>query len=111
MTFLSLLTETVTILRATAPTVDSTNDPIRVWTPIGTTNAYVEETKSTEEVAGRDQVVANWLFILPAQTDVLPYDRLEWNVQLFEVDGLPARPIVPGVGEHHVEARAKWVEG
>lgn len=111
MSLASMMTESVTVLVHTTGAEDSTGDDLPTFPDGATVAAYVEQTATTERIVGRDQVVSEWLFILPADTAVTEYDRLRWSGRVFAIVGEPQRPIKPGQGVHHIEARARWVEG
>jgi hypothetical protein len=108
MTLASLMSESVQILRRSG---GDEYDEVPTFTLLVTVDAFVGRKDTTEEVAGRDQVVADYQFMLPAGTDVQPYDRLVHDGRTFEVVGLPAPAIKPGVGEQFRTVKALWVEG
>lgn len=108
MTLASLMTETVEIYRRT----DGDDfDEVPTYPLVDTVQAFVGREDTTETVAGRDQVVADYGFMMPPGTDVRPYDRLVHLGRTFEVVGLPAPAIKPGAGEQFRSVKAKWVEG
>lgn len=108
MTLVSLMSESVQILRRSG---GDDFDTTPTFTPVATVDCFVGRKDTTETVAGRDQVVADYQFMVPAGTDVRPYDRLVHSGRTFEVVGLPFLAIKPGAGEQFRTVRAKWVEG
>ncbi len=111
MSLAAMLSETVVISRYSVTGYDSTGDEVKAWSTVATTSAFVARSATSETVAGRDQVVAGWSFILPAGTDIEPYDRITHDSKTFDVVGVPASAVRPGAGEHHVVAQTRWVEG
>lgn len=106
----ALMTQTVEVFRTEVVDEDGTGDPIEDLVSQGTLKAYVEQTRSQELLAGRDTVLADWLFVFPAESDVQSSDVLDWNGGRFEVTGRPAAPQSPR-GVHHLEVLARSVEG
>lgn len=111
MTLASLMTESVQILRRTVTGEDSSGNEIATYAPLATVNAYVSRRDTSEDIVDRDQVVVDYSFMLPAGTDVRPYDRLIHLARTFEVVGLAVPAIKPGAGEQFRSVSAKWVEG
>lgn len=72
--------------------------------------ADVQPDTTTEQAADRQTTVTRWRIWLPAGTDVLVTDRLEWAGLTLEVDGEPDRWRRRSVA-HHVELLARRVEG
>jgi hypothetical protein len=108
MTLATLMTESVQILRRSG---GDDYDEVPTFTFVATVDSFVGRKDTTETVAGRDQVVADYQFMFPAGTDVRPYDRLLYGGRTFEVVGLPAPAIKPGVGEQFRTVKALFVEG
>lgn len=111
MSLTALMTETVQILRRSVTGEDSSGVETSAFTPLATVAAFVGRQDTTENVGGRDLVVADYSFMLPAGTSVEPYDRLVHDGRTFEVVGLPRAAVTPGQGEQFRVAKAKFMEG
>ena len=115
MSLATLLTDPVTLqTRATA--TDSRGDTYSTWTAGATvsgrlTPASTVGAGSSERLAGQDQIVVDWLLLLPAGTPLGPYDRVvDAAGRRWDVVGAPVHASSPR-GPHHVEAHVRWVEG
>lgn len=82
------------------------------WQSVPTT-AYLEQTTTAEVVVGGEVYKADWLLVVPSDTALGAFDRVEVADlgATFEVVGLPSRPHrAPTTGiEHHVEARLRVI--
>jgi hypothetical protein len=75
-----------------------------------TTVGYLEQRDSVETLEDRDTVVSGWVAWLPAGTSVDAFDRLNFNGQVFEVDGMPWQVWNPRKGAlSHIECKLKVV--
>lgn len=110
MTFTSLLIHTVTIQRRTRTGEDEQGVDVFTWGTVATTPAWVEQSEATEVREGRDAVVTDWLIFLPADIDINAHDRVVYGDLILEAIGTPAERFTRR-GLHHIEARARLVEG
>jgi hypothetical protein len=74
--------------------LDDTSDPYgnadRDWstaTSHQVDNCSVQPQEGREETVGRETVVSRWRIYAPDGTDLLATDRVEWDGDLYEVDG------------------------
>ncbi len=111
MSLLSLMSEDVQILHREVSGEDSSGVETVDFTAGATVRTFVAHVATTENVGGRDLVVADWRFMLPAGTAVEAYDRLVHDGRTFEVVGLPIPVIRPGSGEEYRVANARFMEG
>lgn len=119
MTLTALMTETVGIYRYTKVAEDSTGDEVKAWVLIHTVSAFVGRAgiassrwlETAEEVVGRDQVLVDYSFMLPPDTDVNAYDRLVHDGRTFEVVGVPSKAYKPGFGAQFLVVKGKHIEG
>jgi len=119
MSLAGLMTESVIIYRFTKVDEDSTGDDVKIWSPIATVDAFVGRAgiassrwlETSEEIVGRDQVLADYSFMLPAGTDITAYDRMVHDGRTFEVVGVPSNAIKPGSGSQFMVVKGKWIEG
>ena len=119
MTLASLMSETVGIYRFTKVAEDSTGDDVKVWQLIATVDAFVGRAgiassrwlETSEEIVGRDQVLVDYSFMLPPDTDITAYDRLVHDGLTFEVVGVPSKAIKPGYGAQFILVKAKHITG
>lgn len=73
--------------------------------------AYLELVQSVESLNDRDTVVTDWKLYAPAGIDLDAFDRVNFNGQVFEVDGAPWSVYNPRTGVvSHVEAKLKVVQ-
>lgn len=82
--------ETVTVIRAGAPTQDDYGNDVpgpNVETPVG--GCAVWPRTSSEDVQGRLQVLEGLNVVAPYGTDVRPHDRVRVRGVLYDVDGDP----------------------
>lgn len=83
----------LTLERATAGAVDDYNQPTNTWAAIATVPGLVQP-KSVDELNQANQggpVVGDHSIFLPANTDIEEADRLVWNGERYEIDGLERR--------------------
>lgn len=66
----------------------------------------IQPRTSTEPGDGGAVVVGGWVGLLPAGTDLLHTDRIDWRGRLLEVDGDLA-PVVFKGAVHHLEVPLK----
>jgi len=119
MSLAGLMTESVEIYRYTSTTQDSTGDEVKVWELIATVDAFVGRAgiassrwlETSEEIVGRDQVLADYSFMLPPGTDIHAYDRMVHLGRTFEVVGVPSDAIKPGSGSQFMVVKGKHIEG
>jgi len=119
MSLAALMTESVDIYRYTSTTEDSLGDEVKVWSQIDTVDAFVGRAgiassrwlETSEEIVGRDQVLADYSFMLPPGTDIEAYDRVVHDGRTFEVVGIPSQAIKPGAGSQFVLVKGKHIEG
>lgn len=109
MSLMRLLTQTVTIRRATGTTTDTEGNTARTFTDTDWPGR-VEQTDSTEVSAERTNVTSDWRVFLPPTVVIGPHDRVVADGRTFEVVGAPAFPRTPR-GVSHCEARLRYVEG
>lgn len=110
MSLAGLLCHEVTIVRPTT-TVDRYGDAVKGTTGRSwRTLARVVQINRTEDHDGREARVTSWLLYLPAGTDVVALDRVQWDGLTFEVDGVPNRA-PDRRQEHHVECNLTITEG
>lgn len=106
------LRDRVTIVRAPLVT-NAHGNQVRDW-PNGTRQfdvpADVQPATTSEQTADRQTTLTRWRVFLPAGTDVLVTDRLEWRGATLEVDGEPEHWRRRGTA-HHIELLARRVEG
>lgn len=116
MTIEGLMTRTVRIHRRVEGSYDDPDGPSETFVAGPEVRAYVQQEislsrEARESLDGRDTATSYWLIIMPVGTVVEAYDRIETEYGMIEVFGRPAAPIAPRLGEHHVEARGRMVEG
>lgn len=71
--------------------------------------AWIDQASADEATPdGRTEVIGGWKVI--TNDDLAANDRLEWNSVTYDLDG-PAWPVYTPVGQHHIEARLRRVEG
>lgn len=106
-----LLTQPATITPRSESGRDTYGNPITVdGTPVSTVGFWQQDGENDSRV-DEDQATADgWLFLLPSVT-VDRTDRVTIAGVTVEVVGRPRRPTRPLLGEHHVEVRARLVEG
>jgi hypothetical protein len=112
VSFAGLLVRTATVHRIAEQGADRYNSPTRVEIGATTYPAWVEQSRSSEELIDRNSVRTDALLILPAYAEIGPLDWVEIDGVAYEVDGTPAR-VWRGIAgrEHHVEAALKAIKG
>lgn len=111
MSFRRLLSQTVTIVRASTVN-DPYGTPVKDWTTV-TRTAYparLEQTLAQEITTDRDTVTSDWRLFLEASAVIGPYDRVEADGKTLEVVGSPSVEHTPR-GPHHIEARLVLANG
>jgi hypothetical protein len=111
MSFHSLLTQDVEVVTP-GVTTSRVGDVVLDWdNPTRVvTKAWVETTSTREDEEMRDQEVTRVRFFLQSGVRVSNECVIEWEGRTFQVDGPPAPRFRPN-GLHHLEVRAKEVEG
>jgi len=107
----SLLTQTVTIVRAGTAT-SRYGDTAKDWTTSTstTTRGWISQRGSDEDPANREAEIGTWvLFVGPDET-ITGRDRVIWNGTTFEVVGPPTLAYTPR-GLHHHEVTLRVVDG
>ncbi|MFI0406586.1 head-tail adaptor protein [Actinomadura sp. 3N508] len=112
---LPIVTDLVTIVRA-AKAVGYGNNTTLDWGPAAartTVEACVQPAGAGESTnGGADRVSTRIQVFLHPGTDVTATDRIEWDDQLWRIDGTPAVwPDPTGGSEHHIEVTATRVTG
>lgn len=110
---LPLLTDTVTIVRASLATGYG-NSRTYGWDAATRTTVLgcVQPSASSERTGARDRVDTSYRVFLPGTVDVEATDRIEWGGGVFEVDGEPQRWPAPfGSSPHHIELTMSRVVG
>lgn len=113
---ISLLNDTVTILRATAVKDRYNNDvPGAVTETVVTGCAVVppgarlSTTGGSELTFQQDTVEATMVLLAPLDTDIVATDRVRYDGVVWEVDGKPEKFTLTSL--RHVAARLKVVTG
>lgn len=77
-----------------------------------TMNAWLTQASGTEPMSdGRDPLVGAWS-MLTNDTDITGRDRIEWGVQVFEVDGTPKLAYAfDTTVPHHAKSTLRIVAG
>jgi hypothetical protein len=120
VTLRTLFCHDVTVVRAAAD-VDRYDNAVKDWADATRTvtrgrvaQRTRDENRSTGLTVGEERVITEWVVYLPAGTDILPTDRLEWSDGsedfVFEIKGRPHRAFSRRT-EHHVELTCDLVEG
>lgn len=111
MSLSSLMVHDVTVVHA-ATITDRYGNLTKDWTnPTRTTvRGWVARRSETEVVDGREAEVSDWVVFLPTGTVITGGDRVEWNGNVFEVNGPPNEAWTPR-GPHHIEAQLSAVTG
>lgn len=111
MSFSRLLVHDIDVVNPTV-TTSRVGDEVLDWgNP--TTQRYrgwVDMTSAFEDEQMRDQTVTRALFFLPPDTVIRNDSRLLWDGRTFQATGEPILRYRPS-GLHHMEVRAKEVEG
>lgn len=99
------LRDTCTILRAGTledPYGGTGSEPD--WSTATETDSAcsIQPGQSREMTADREQVVADWIAYLPAETDITSADRISWRSLTFTVSG-DVGLWVRGATAHHLE--------
>ena len=106
MSFASLLIDSVTIGQRTAGAADDYGNPTVTFPPDAAVPARVQQVgvagRTREILGGRDTTVTWYHVFLPAGTSVDAFDRINWEGNVYEVDGVP-EAIDDGSGAHHIE--------
>lgn len=106
-----LLTQPATITPRTESGRDTYGNPITVDGTEVDTFGFWQQDGESDSRTDEDQATSDgWLFLLPSAT-IARTDRVEIAGVTLEVVGRPRRPTRPSLGEHHVEVRARLVEG
>lgn len=113
---ISLLSDTVTILRA-APSTDRYGNSVPgavTETPVSgcavvPPGARLSTTGGAEEVYQRDTVAGEMILLAPLETDLRPTDQVRHADTVYEVDGLPERFSMTSL--RHLATRLKVVTG
>lgn len=112
MSVLNLMVQPLTISKIGGGTLDEYGNTVP--SPLGSPVAvkgYLEQTQSIESLNDRDTVVTAWKVFLPAGTDIDAFDRINFNGQVFEVDGEPWSVYNPRTGAaSHLEANLQVVK-
>lgn len=111
MTFSGLMVAPGTILRA--PLVEDRNNNLMPdWDNASETAVcgWSNQTAESEVLTDRDAQVSEWIYFVPAGTDITALDRVRLAEGTFEVMGPPNRASTPR-REHHVEVKLRLVEG
>jgi hypothetical protein len=111
---LPLDTDDVTVLPSTTTEDPTTgNDSLTYPDPAtaATVRGSFQPQSSTEDVSGKDQVIATYRVFLPGGVALKSTDRLLSGGVLVEVDGAPQVWPSPFGGVDHIEANAKVVTG
>lgn len=112
MSLESLMTDLVVIVHP-AETVDRRGDSIKDWDNAIRTevDAWCPELTADEDNERREAGVTYRLLYLPAGTDIERVDRVEFDADTYEVEGIPNHAHRPGRGVHHIQVRIKGVKG
>lgn len=112
MSFAGLLVRTAIVHRMAEQGADRYNSPERVQIGAAEYPAWVEQSRTSEEIVDRNAVRVDALLVLPAYAEIGPLDQVEVDGVLYEVDGNPAR-VWRGIGGgvHHIEAALREVRG
>lgn len=79
--------------RSTPGAVDDYNHPTLTWATIATVDGLVQP-KNVDELNQANQggpVTSDHSIFLPANTDIAEADRLVWNGETYEIDGIERR--------------------
>lgn len=112
MSLAALMTQPVTILRATS-TVDRYGSTVLDWSnptrqPV---NAWIAQRDADELQGHRDGELSRWIGYFPSDVTIRSTDRvLRWGVT-FYVAGPPNPAHRPTTGLHHYEVPLEVVEG
>lgn len=111
VSFQDLLNRTVTIFPMGVSGIDAFgNEVLAAGSPIANVPARREQLDATEDNADRDQQTQTFRYYLPAGTAVSGRDVIVDGADTLEVIGPP--DVVAGYrNEHHIELRARWIEG
>lgn len=116
MTVLSLMQDTVVVLRAAVATDRYGNTVPGAVTETTITGcavvppgARLSTTGGTEVVYGRDTVEATMVLLAPLDTDIVATDRVRHAGTVYDVDGMPGRFTLTSL--QHVAARLRVVTG
>lgn len=101
--------DTVSVLRGAAR--DNWGDRAGADVAADVPGCSVQPGSSTEQTGQGDLAVTNLTVFLPPGTGVLVTDRVQWDGQVYEVDGTPQRWRDPSGAESHVQVQLKLVQG
>ena len=113
MTLARLMSQPLTV-QAMGP---ATQDIYGDWTPgaLGAPVAvkgYLEQTQSVELVLNRDTTITKWVAFLPATTAITPLSVVNFQAQVFQVDGAPWQVYNPRTkAVDHIECKLVVVSG
>jgi hypothetical protein len=101
--------DTVTILRGRSR--DDFGNLQGSDTGTDVTGCSVQPTSASESTDKGELLVTNASVYLPAGTDILATDRVQWLGTVYAVDGAPARWRDEAGAEDHVQAQLLYKEG
>lgn len=111
-TFLALLGQTATILRAAKkPSGFGGSALVDDWTTATSTTSLcrLQQSGGTERTDLRDLSVTTWKLFLPAAADITEHDRVTVDGKTFEV--VSVYPVHTPAGEHHKECVLETFSG
>lgn len=90
MSLARLMNQPLTIQKVGGSAVDEYGNHIAgaFGAPIATVG-YLAQRQTVETLNDRDTVVSTWEAFLPADSNIGPFDRINFNGQTFEVNGEP----------------------
>ena len=90
------MTQPLTVQKMGAAGTDEYGDAIPATLgPAVAVKGYLEQQASVENLVNRDTVVSRWACYLPATTDVGHLDYINFESQVFQVDGEPEHAFNP----------------
>ena len=106
-----LLTQPAVITPRSSTTVDGYGDEVLTeGTPVETVGFWQQDGEGDARVDEDQATSDGWVF-LPPGTTIDRNDSIAIAGVTVEVVGRPRTPTRPALGEHHVEARGRLVEG
>jgi SPP1 family predicted phage head-tail adaptor len=106
-----MMTYEVRVLKRVAGAEDRYGVETVSWTTGSTINAWVQQDpRGREYLQGRETIMADWLILLPVDTDVDAYDRISYDGMTLEVISKPPPAPTPR-GDNHLELHARLLEG
>jgi hypothetical protein len=85
--------------------------PGAVGAPVAV-NGYLEQSTTVEDVLNRDTTVTTWKAFLPASTVITPLSLVNFQAQVFQVDGAPWQVFNPRTKAiDHIECKLIVVTG